>query len=1021
MDSARWARVRSILERAMDVAGPQLEALLARECGDDPELRGEVESLLAVESRAVALEPPPRTDLAQAMADPNLGRRIGPYTIERVLGTGGMGVVYLAHRSGADFEQRVALKLIKRGMDTDDILRQFRRERAVLAGLEHPNIARLYDGGATEDGLPWFAMEYIEGRPIHAWCDEQGLGVRARIELFISVCSAVSHAHQRLIVHRDLKPSNILVARDGTVRLLDFGIAKVLVSDTAEETVHTLADQRRLTPDYASPEQLRGEVVSTATDVYSLGVVLYEVLSGENPFHGTPITDRGTPVRPSTRAAAAVAQTGAAKARRPSELRGDLDTITLTALAPEVTQRYASVEALERDLRRHQQGMPIQARPATAGYRARKFIGRNRLAVAATAAIFISLLGGLAFARSGYLEALRQRGVAETRRVTAEKESRRANSVLKLTRDMLGSASPHDVRSKDYTLRELLDEFDARLDGEHVDEPEVEASVREIMSRSYRELGILDKAQRHLDRAFALLPGARESNEEISLTLECDAIDLLHDQGEYVKAEAECTRILERLEQFDPSNDVALDTRVALLTSRGDFRAHTDRLDEAEVDLRAALAMLTKREPVNFDQHRRCLDVLAGTLERKGSTVDALALASEALELARSHTGNHSEVTSTALNNLGHIAMTGGDFEKAELVLREALAIERELHDGPHSDLAPILANLGTTLRQRGDYAAAEPLAREAVEVARKTLGPKHPSLASDLSSLGTVLQQKGDYEGAEVAMTEALELRLALYGEENLQVARSRNNLGLLLRMRGKLTEAEEMLRSALAVRRKLLGDRDVAVAATLSNLSGLLAALGDIAGAETAAREAVSIHREVLGPVHADLASSLATLSGIRLRQKDFVEARALIEEALAMRRQLNGPEHPDIARLLSNLGDVLVGAGELALAEQPMLEAEAMQRKLLNPTHPHLARTLYSLGDLAERGGHAPEAAAYMREVLAIRRKALGDANGDTRDAASRLAEMLVACGDADGARDVRRELGIAEPAQEAAAQH
>ncbi|MEO6709590.1 MAG: serine/threonine-protein kinase, partial [Planctomycetota bacterium] len=865
MDSARWARVRSILERAMDVGGGELEALLTRECGGDGELRGEVESLLAVESRAGALQPPPRSDLAQAMADPNLGRRIGAYTIERVLGTGGMGVVYLAHRSGADFEQRVALKLIKRGMDTDDILRQFRRERAVLAGLEHPSIARLYDGGATEDGLPWFAMEYIEGRPIHAWCDEHGLGVRARIELFISVCSAVSHAHQRLIVHRDLKPSNILVAKDGTVRLLDFGIAKVLASDAAEETVHTLAEQRRLTPDYASPEQLRGEVVSTATDVYSLGVVLYEVLSGEKPFHGTPITERGTPVRPSTSAAAALAQDGGAKARRPSDLRGDLDTITLTALAPEQAQRYASVEALELDLRRHQQGLPIQARPATAGYLARKFIGRNRLAVAATTAIFASLLCGLAFARSGYLEALRQRGVAEKRRVTAEKESRRANSVLKLTRDMLGNASPHDARARDYTLRELLDEFDARLDGENVEEPEVEASVREIMSRTYRELGMLDKAQHHMDRAFALLPGAREANDETSLVLECDAIDLLHDQGEYVKAEAECTRVLDRLEHFDPTNYAV----ITLLSSRGDFRSHLDRLDEAEVDLRAALAALTKRQPVDFGQHIRCLQLLVGTLERKRSIVEAMALASDALELARSHTGNHSEATATALNNLGHVAMNGGEYDKAELALRESLAIERELREGEHSGLAPILANLGTTLRQRGDYAGAEPLAREAVEVARKTLGPRHPSLAADLSSLGSLLQLKGDYEAAETAMTEALELRLDLYGEENLQVARSRNNLGLLLRQRGKIKEAEGMLRSALAVRRKLLGERDVAVGATLSNLAGLLPTLGDLPGAEVAAREAVSIFREAFGPVHADLASTLATLSGIRMRQ--------------------------------------------------------------------------------------------------------------------------------------------------------
>jgi len=267
MDSQRWTKVRAILEHALELEdGPRAE-WLTRECGDDAQLRAEVESLLASESNSQTLEPPTRVEVARAIEDRNLGRRVGPYVIEQLLGAGGMGAVYLARRTDADFEQRVALKLTKRGMDTDDVLAQFRRERALLAALQHPGIAQLYDGGATDDGLPWFAMEHVDGQPIDAWCVAQRLSVRQRVQLFVEVCAAVQFAHQNLVVHRDLKPSNILVTRAGTPKLLDFGIAKLLSSDGVGTAQRTLAEQRRLTPDYASPEQLRGESVTTASDV----------------------------------------------------------------------------------------------------------------------------------------------------------------------------------------------------------------------------------------------------------------------------------------------------------------------------------------------------------------------------------------------------------------------------------------------------------------------------------------------------------------------------------------------------------------------------------------------------------------------------------------------------------------------------------------------------------------------------------------------------------------------------------
>ena len=1008
MNSTRWARVRWILEAALELEGAERAALLERECGAEQDLRREVESLLGVDASGRELKPPAAGELASALGDPNLGRRVGPYTLERQIGSGGMGVVYLARRSAADFEQRVALKLIKRGMDTEDILRQFRRERALLAGLEHPSIARLQDGGTTEDGLPWLAMEYVEGLPIDAWCEAQRLSIRARVELFVRVTEAVRHAHQRLIVHRDLKPSNILVDGQGTPKLLDFGIAKLLGADSVSTATRTEAQQRRLTPDYASPEQLKGEVVTTATDVYSLGVVLYELLTGVNPQSGVGIERRADPERPSTRVR--LVHTGAAppSGQRGRDLRGDLDTITLTALAQDPARRYASVEALELDLRRYLEGLPIVARPATAGYRLSKFVARNRIAVAGALAVFASLCTGLALARSGYREAVLQRGKAEVRQARAEKEARRANAVLKLTREMLAGASPHDVKDKDYTLRQLLDEFDGRLDAEAGAEPEVEASIRQILGRAYRELGLLDKAEPHIARALELQPEALRSQDEASLALAMEWIALLHDRGEWARAESQCTDLLERLS----GESAATSGRSDLLVLRGDLRRHLRLLEPAEADLRAALVLLESAAPPDPRALITCLGNLAMTFEAPEDRAEARALGRRALELAREHLGPQSSQTARMLNNLGHASLEEGRYADAESELREAVAIERELREEHDHARAPSLSNLGRALTSLGRYAEAEPVLREAVALTREGLGDRHPSLASNLSNLANLLENRGDNEGAASAMREALEIRVAHFGDRSVEVARARNNLGVLLRGMGRFEESEQELRRALELRRELLGERDVAVASTQGSLGATLLARGDLEQAEANVREALSIFRAELGPAHPQLASCLASLGSVRLRQHDWTEARALALEGLSMRRELLGVEHPDIARSLSQLGEILAAAGDLPAAELRLREAEAMQRKLLGPAHGSLARTLFLLGDVADRSARPEEAQRFLSEALAIWRKSPGAPGQETREAGTRLAALLEGAGDLEGAARVRSEWGLVE---------
>jgi serine/threonine-protein kinase len=988
METTRWSEVRAILGEALELEGTARASLVDLRCGRDADLRGEVERLLAHEQRAAVWNPPDPGRLTDALGDPNLGRHVGPYRLESRLGAGGMGTVYRARR--VDFEQQVALKLIKRGMDTDEVLQRFRLERDLLAALRHSYIAQLFDAGASDDGLPWIAMELVEGAPIDRWCDARQLDVRERVRLFIEVCRAVQHAHQHLIVHRDLKPSNILVTESGVPKLLDFGIAKLLDARSDSATRPTLAPLRPLTPEYASPEQARGEATSTATDVYSLGVLLHLLLTGSLPFEDIAGRDGRAADKPSTKVAPGAAQTrglGERDLRR--ALAGDLDLIVQTALAAEVEARYASVDALAADAQRHLDGLPIQARRASALYVARKFVARHRVAVGATCAVVAALVAGLVASYAGYVEAERRRGeteqarmVAQEREQLAAREAARANGVLALVDSMLSSASPHEVKQRDYTLRQLLDDFDARLATGEPIAPQVEVSIRTTMGRAYREIGVLDRARTHLQRARSLAAGGTPSTDRPDV-LAREWISLLHDEGDYVGAEA-ASAALERI-----GTDRAPLDRAEILSQHGDLLSHLGRFAEAEPLLREAVDLQRTFGSAKGPGFASATTMLADMLTQAGRMPEAEDQHRAALAVWM-ECAPQSDGAASALNNLANVLQRRDKFDEAEADYRRALAIDDALHGLDHPDVATTLQGLGVVLTTRAAYVEAEAVLHQAWDIAQARLGPDHPMGASIAFSLAVVMEKEGRDEEAEALSREGLRIRIATLGENHAVVARAMGNLGGLLVKRDELDEAETLLRRAVEISRGL--GEEAPLATCLQNLASLLRKRGRLTEAIAMQREALEQLRCAPQDHPIEIAFALNNLSGLLFYAGDVDESVRSMREAVEIRASVLGDDNPEVARARSNLGLLLCRNGDAAGAEPLLRRALATERAVLGDEHADTGRSAARLAEslvAQERIGEAIEA---LRVAVPALRSALGEGHAETRGAARELDELL-----------------------------
>ncbi len=953
MDDERWQRLWQIFHDTLERPAAERSAHLDAAC-DDAEMRREVEELLAAhEGTTNPLDRPPAAGAAGAGAGP---RRLGPYEIVRELGSGGMGTVYLAQRRDRQFEQQVAVKVVRRGMDSEEIVARFRQERQILARLEHPNVARLYDGGTTEEGLPYFVMEHVEGEPIDRYCEGRGLAVEERLALVRVVCSAVQYAHRNLVVHRDLKPNNVLVTPDGVPKLLDFGIAKLL-DPASRELATTRLGERPLTPEYASPEQVRGEAITTASDVYSLGVLLFRLLTGRPPYRlegaGWREVERivceQRPERPSTAAVRGAEHPEATRKLR-RRLRGDLDNIVLRALEKDPARRYASVEQLEEDLRRYAEGLPVMARPAGLGYRLGKFVRRHR-AAAVTAALVLLLVAG--FTASSIRQAAATAGALER----AELELRKSERVLELLLQQLRFADPYYVYGETVTARQMFEHAATRLQEDRGDPPEVRAAVLAVVGKVQANMGLTEEATAVLEESLAL-------RRQIF--------------GEHHPEVAESLHELARARQGAGQHEVA------------------EELEQQALALRRQLL---------GEQHRKVADslvALGSFLQDQGSYEAAEERFREALAIVRPQAGEDDQLLANCLALLGDVLTRRGEYEGAEAALNEALELRLRHYGEEAPNVAYVIAALGTLHAQRGNYAEAESFYRRSLVLNRKFLGEAHPRSITTLMSLAIMVYRRGDSVAAEPLLREAIELQRAR--GEHRRLGDSLSALGLALRDQGRSRQAEVALREALALYRRVLGDSHVQVSVGLNNLALLLRDRGDNADAEPLYREALAIHRQALGSDHPDLAFPLTNLARLLHERGELEEAEALLREGLELRRR-KVPDHPSLATSLVWLGNLLIDRGGAAAAEPLLREAVEIRRRAYGEGSWRAAESEGVLGRCLAALGEAEDAERLLLASHGVIAEQKGDDDPRSRAARQRLADFYRAQGRPEDAERFR----------------
>lgn len=830
MDSARWQKIQSLFHEVADLPSSEQRVWLQERCPDDEVLLNQVIELLQRDAAGASLLD---RDVAY-VAHEILGDQsevslpvpeFGPYRLKKVLGRGGMGIVYLAERE--DLESLVAIKILR-----DAWLSPARRERFVLeertlAQLNHPFIARLYDADTTADGTPFFVMEYVEGESLVEFCKTRRYSIAERLQLFRGVCEAVIYAHQHAVIHRDLKPSNILVKEDGTVRLLDFGIAKQLES-LGEPVDQTMTGLRLMTPAYASPEQIRGEQVGVQTDVYSLGVILYELLSGKLPFD---LSDR-TPAqaeqiltqhdaeKPSGMAqrideSAAVAGLDASKSAW-----ADLDVLCLTALHKDTQRRYASVEALLRDVDHFLKQVPLDARADTAGYRIRKFVQRNRRTVTAAATVSV-MVAAMAIFFTARLARARTAAVAE-----AARTQRVQRFIVNLFQGGDEAAGPSD----DLRVITLLDRGVQEARSLSA-EPEVQAELYQTLAVIYQKLG-------KLDRADSLLSTALDQRKKI----------------------------------------YGLDHRFVAetLTASALLRANQAKYEEAERLARDGLEMSKRHLAPNHPAVARATFALGKVLEDRGRYDQSFPVLEEAVRIQSGPGGVTADLVAS-LSELANSHFYAGHYDISESLNQQVLTINRQLYGERHPLVADTLINLGAIQFQKANYTGSEKFNRQALDIVQSWYGKTHPETADAMTILGQSLTYQKRYDEAADLLRQSSAILARVYGPVHPRVAFALNELGNIAIRQKKLDEAEADFSRVVTIYRTVYGDKHYQIGIAQSNLAGVYMERKEYVRAEQLFREALRIYAETLPADHLSVGISRVRLGGALAGEHRYQEAES------------------------------------------------------------------------------------------------------------------------------------------------
>jgi serine/threonine-protein kinase len=886
IDPERWREVDRAFAQALDHPPAERPAFLDRACAGRPALRRKLERLLAADEEGAGfLDSPPGELLALALDDPEEGGTLGPYRLLRRIGSGGMGVVYLASQEDEHYRREVAVKVLRSGLASTEARHRFLAERQILARLEHPNIARLYDGGRTEDGRPYLVMELVDGMPVDEYCDRHRLTIDQRLALFRKICAAVQHAHQNLLVHRDLKPGNILITPEGEPKLLDFGIAKSLAPEPDGAPEETRQGVRMLTPGYASPEQVRGEAITTASDVYSLGIILYELLAGRRPY-GVPAElpyeiERAiceqAPERPSMAlfqpGPPSVEEIARNRRTRPQalahHLRGDLDNVVLMALRKEPRSRYGSAAELSRDLDHHLQDLPVIARPYTLRYRTRKFVRRHRTALAVTVAVILLVAASVA-------------GLVDQGRQLA-RERDKARYALSFLVDVFKQADPYQARGEKLTAREILDEGADRISRELPSQPDVQAAVMDAIGEVDVGLGRYHEAEPLLERALA-----------------------------------------QRRRIFGPGSlEVAesLEHVAALRRQRPDWTG-------AESRLRQALAIRRLRQGDGDVAVAKTLNLLGRVLIDKGVSPEIApeieALHREALAIAIRVEGPRGLTAAETLIALSELQQALGNYAAAERFFREGLAIERHALGDQAPRLRRDQADLGEVLTDAGKFKEAEALLRRCLAVQRKLLGREHPDVVTTMGSLAQAIRSQGRYAESEALNREALALARAHYGSMHPRVAIILGDLAADVHAQDRGEEAILLYKEALELRRRTLGEGHPLVGENLLLLAELYRNQKRYPKALRLAQQALEIVEKAEGPDHPHVAYVLREIGRNLTNQGRFAQAEPFLRRSLDIRRRKLAAGHPDVAKAQVALAWCLIGMGRYDEAEILLREA-------------------------------------------------------------------------------------------------